>query len=160
MYTSLSVILDNVNRKEINANIRKGKCSRTGRENPWDATLKEPVPRLIRTLVCDWAKKYFLCPIRSQACIVLPSWPSYTKEFTSTVSSPPQKKISLARAGEFLREEVSVNSKWAPKVYSTSFIRSSCITEEKHLTTNLQTIKGEKMSPARACMTIKYAEQT
>ena len=72
----------------------------------------------------------------------------------STVSSPPLKKISLARAGEFLREEVSVNSKWALKVYSTSFIRSSCITEEKHLTTNLQTFKAEKMSPARACMSM------
>ena len=24
----------------------------------WDATLNEPVPRLIRMLVCDWAQKY------------------------------------------------------------------------------------------------------
>ena len=30
------------------------------RESPWDATLKEPVPRLIRMLVCDWAAKIIL----------------------------------------------------------------------------------------------------
>ena len=35
------------------------------------------------------------------------------------------------------------------QVYSTSFVRSSCVTEEKYLTTNLQTSKSEDwISPA------------
>ena len=138
----------------LNANIRKGKFSRTGRESPWDTTLNEPVPRLIRMLVSDWAKNIFV-PNQEPACIVLPSWSSYTKEFTCKLDcflyAPEKISLSVSQS--------SVNSKWAPKVCSTSFIRSSCIAEEKHLTTNLQTLKGEKMSLARACMTIKYAEQ-
>ena len=35
-------------------------------------------------------------------------------------------------------------------LFNTSLIRSSSITEEKNLTTNLQTLKGEKISLARA----------
>ena len=30
---------------------------KNGRENQWDATLIETVPRLIRALVSDWAQK-------------------------------------------------------------------------------------------------------
>ena len=68
MYAFLSVILDNVSRKEINANIRKGKFLRKGRKSPWDTTLNEPVPRLIRMLVCDWAKKYFFAQSEASIC--------------------------------------------------------------------------------------------
>ena len=48
------------------------KVYKNGRENPWDATLEEPVPLLIGMLVSDC----ILCPIGSQkkyeivACIV------------------------------------------------------------------------------------------
>ena len=31
-----------------------------------------------------------------------------------------------------------------------SFVRSTCVTEEKILTSNLQTLKGKEISPARA----------
>ena len=36
---------------------RRRKLSRTGKESPWDATLTEPVPRLIWVLASDWAQK-------------------------------------------------------------------------------------------------------
>ena len=141
--------------------MRKRKFSRTGWGAPGILLLKNQFHDLFECLSVIGQNIIFV-PNQEPACIVLPSWCSYTKEFTCKLDCflYAPEKISLARAAEFLWEESSVNSKWAPKVYSTSFIRSSCITEEKHLTTNLQTIKGEKISPARACMTIKYAEQT
>ena len=44
----------------------EAKVFKNGQESPWDATLNEPVPQLIRILVCDWAQKIILCPIRGQ----------------------------------------------------------------------------------------------
>ena len=42
------------------------KVFKTGRESLWNATLNQPVPRLIRRLVCDLAKTIILCPTRGQ----------------------------------------------------------------------------------------------
>ena len=59
------------------------KVFKNGQESPSDATLNEPVPRLIRMLACDCQKKNILCPISllRPASIALLSWSSYTKEF-------------------------------------------------------------------------------
>ena len=73
----------------LNANIRKGKFSRTGRESPWDTTLNEPVPRLIRMLVCDCDfvpnQEPVLCCLRD--LLIRKSLLA-----NSTVSSTPLKK--------------------------------------------------------------------
>ena len=34
--------------------------------SPWDSSLNRPVPKPFKILACDWAQKYFLCPIRVQ----------------------------------------------------------------------------------------------
>ena len=34
--------------------------------SPWDSSLNRPVPKPSKILACDWAQKYFLCPIRVQ----------------------------------------------------------------------------------------------
>ena len=34
--------------------------------SPWDSSLNRPVPKPFEVLACDWAQKYFLCPIRVQ----------------------------------------------------------------------------------------------
>ena len=44
----------------------EAKVFKNGRKSPWNATLNEPVAGLTRILVCDWAQKIFLCPIRDQ----------------------------------------------------------------------------------------------
>ena len=130
---------------------RQRKFSRKGDRTPGILLLTNQFHDLFECLSVIGQNVIFV-PNQEPACIVLPLWSSYKKEFTCKLDCflYAPEKISLARASEFLWEESSVNSKWAPKVYSTSFIRSSCITEEKHLTTNLQTLKAEKMSPARA----------
>ena len=38
------------------------KVFKNDRASPWDATLNDTVPRLIPTLVSDWAQNIFLCP--------------------------------------------------------------------------------------------------
>ena len=40
--------------------LRRNGAFKNWREGLWDAILKEPVPRLIRMLVCDWAPKIIL----------------------------------------------------------------------------------------------------
>ena len=99
-----------------------------------DATLNEPVPRLIRMLACDCQKKkYILCPISllRPASIALLSWSSYTKEFVYLKTRLLAVPVLLEQES-FLREQFSVFQwKWAPKVYSISFIRPSCITYQK-----------------------------
>ena len=40
---------------------------KNGREKPWDATVKEPVPRLIRMFVSDWALSPPFIPTRLTA---------------------------------------------------------------------------------------------
>ena len=107
-------------------------------------------------LVCDWAQKILLCPIRGQHlshCI---------HDLLMRRSLPAKSGLVILRSWKFvsrqsgscrswessLQEEFSV--KCAPTVYSTNLIWSSCITEEKILTTNLQTLKGERISLARA----------
>ena len=50
----------------VGSGITEAKVFKKGRKSPWDAILNEPVPRLIRILVCDWAQKIILCPIRDQ----------------------------------------------------------------------------------------------
>ena len=111
---------------------------------------------LFRMLVCDWAQKILLCPIRGQHlshCIHdLLMRRSFTcKKWTGhstlvKICLPPvwlvQELGELSSRRVFSENELSI--------YSTSLIRSSCITEEKILTTNLQTIKGERISLARA----------
>ena len=39
---------------------RKGKNES---RSPWDSSLNRPVPKPFKILACDWAQKYFLCPI-------------------------------------------------------------------------------------------------
>ena len=36
------------------------------RRSPWDSSLNRPVPKPFKILACDWAQKYFFCPIRVQ----------------------------------------------------------------------------------------------
>ena len=130
------------------------KFSRTVRSgaSPQDATRIEIVPRLLRKLVYVLGTKI----IRDQrAPIVLRSSSSYTKELTCKLDCSRNARVKLSPILDvwlvqesFLREEFSV--KISPKFYSTSFIRSSCVIEEKSWTTNLQTLKGEKITPARA----------
>ena len=50
--------------RSVGSGKTEAKVFKNGWKSPWDATLNEPVPRLIRILVCDWAQKIILCPIR------------------------------------------------------------------------------------------------
>ena len=50
-----------------------GRAKKSGEEKsrkkvgaPWDSSLNRPVPKPFKILACDWAQKYFLCPIRVQ----------------------------------------------------------------------------------------------
>ena len=52
--------------RSVGSGKREAKVFKKGQESPWDANLNEPVPQLIRILVCDWAQKIILCPIRGQ----------------------------------------------------------------------------------------------
>ena len=86
----------------------------------------------------------FLCPIRGQhlsGCF--PDLIARSSPANSTVRRVP---VWLVQDWELSSSRVFSG---APKVYSTNFIWSSCITEEKILT-NSQTLKGEKNSFARA----------
>ena len=115
------------------------KVFKNGQESPSDATLNEPVPRLIRMLACDCQKKNILCPISllRPASIALLSWSSYTKEFVYLKTRLLAVPVLLEQES-FLREQFSVFQwKWAPKVYSISFIRSSCITYPKKISPTL-----------------------
>ena len=97
-----------------------------------------------------WAQKIFLCPIRDQcASIVLRSSSSYTKELTCNLDCSRYARVKLSPVLDvwlvqesFLREELSV--KISPKFYSTSFIRSSCVTEDKKLNNKFTNFKGRK----------------
>ena len=52
--------------RSVGSGKTEAKVFKNGRKSPRDATLNEPVPRLIRILVCDWAQKIILCHIRGQ----------------------------------------------------------------------------------------------
>ena len=59
----------------------EAKVFKSGRKSPWNATLNEPVPLLIRILVCDRAQKIILCPIRGQQNFRRRfSWPNWVSE--------------------------------------------------------------------------------
>ena len=84
-------------------------------------------------------KKNILCPISllRPASIALLSWSSYTKEFVYLKTRLLAVPVLLEQES-FLREQFSVFQwKWAPKVYSISFIRSSCITYQKKISPTL-----------------------
>ena len=88
----------------------------------------------------DWAQKYF-CP-QSEASVYLligGSLPAICKLDCSPYLSGSFRIGKLPS-----RRGFSVSQwKWAPEVYSTSFIRSPCIIEEKKLT-NFTKFKCEK----------------
>ena len=123
-----------------------------------DATRIELVPRLLRILVYVLGTKNIFVPNQRPVRIYRAAFVifnSYTKELTCKLDCSRYARVKLSPVLDvwlvqesFLREEFSV--KISPKFYSTSFIRSSCVTEEKNWTTNLQTSKGEKITPARA----------
>ena len=52
--------------RSVGSGKTEAKVFKNGHKSPRDATLNEPVPRLIRILVCDWAQKMILCHIRGQ----------------------------------------------------------------------------------------------
>ena len=67
--------------RSVGSGITEAKVFKNGRTSPCDATLNEPVPRLIRILVCDWAQKIILCPIRGQQNFRRRfSWPNWASE--------------------------------------------------------------------------------
>ena len=49
--------------KRARKKIRRRKVTNESR-SPWDSSLNRPVPKPFKILACDWAQKYFLCPIR------------------------------------------------------------------------------------------------
>ena len=105
------------------------KVFKNSQESPSDATLNEPVPRLIRMLACDCQKKNILCPISllRPASIALLSWSSYTKEFVYLKTRLLAVPVLLEQES-FLREQFfSFSVKMSPQ----SFIWSSCITYPK-----------------------------
>ena len=51
--------------KRARKKIRRRKVTNESR-SPWDSSLNRPVPKLFKIFACDWAQKYFLCPIRVQ----------------------------------------------------------------------------------------------
>ena len=51
--------------KQARKKIGRGKVKNESR-SPWDSSLNRPVPKPFKILACDWAQKYFLCPIRVQ----------------------------------------------------------------------------------------------
>ena len=51
--------------KRASKKIRRRKVKNESR-SPWDSSLNRPVPKPFKILACDWAQKYFLCPIRVQ----------------------------------------------------------------------------------------------
>ena len=64
--------------RSVGSGKTEAKVFKNGRKSPWDAILNEPVPRLIRILVCDWAQKIILCPIRGQQNFLRRfSWPNW-----------------------------------------------------------------------------------
>ena len=68
--------------------------------SPWDSSLNRPVPKPFKILACDWAQKYFLCPIRVQL------FSCYFRDFLfETVQRKLLARLfavySLAHAGEF-----------------------------------------------------------
>ena len=82
----------------LGGHLRPGAVSwvrKNGRECPWNATLNEPVPRLIRILGCDWAQKIVLW----LSSIVLLSWSSYKQSLTvnSTVRVTCQTSFVLSK---------------------------------------------------------------
>ena len=138
---------------------------KNGWGSPWDTILNEPVPRLIRMLVCDC----FLCPIGGQHLSRCFRDPLIRR---SLPANSAVRRTHLARAGKlsprwvFSESGPPLKTKkfqtlacWQNKtkrkmhqrkksdwgliegkfvIYSNSFVPSSCVTEEK----NLQTVKG------------------
>ena len=51
--------------------------------SPWDSSLNQPVPKPFKILACDWAQKYFLCPIRVQL------FSCYFRDFLFDFFPPP-----------------------------------------------------------------------
>ena len=49
--------------KRARKKVRRRKVKNESR-SPWDSSLNGPVPKPFKILACDWAQKYFLCPIR------------------------------------------------------------------------------------------------
>ena len=97
-----------------------GQVKRREQKSPWDTSLNEPVPQLIRMLVCDWAQKIILCPIRGQhQSIVLLSWSSYTKKFTCKLNCLPC--TSLACEGELSLRRVFSESELPKFTLPVSF---------------------------------------
>ena len=74
--------------KQARKKIGRGKVKNESR-SPWDSSLNRPVPKPFKILACDWAQKYFLCPIRVQL------FSCYFRDFLF------ETVYSLAHAGEF-----------------------------------------------------------
>ena len=138
---------------------------KNGWGSPWDTILNEPVPRLIRMLVCDC----FFVSNRRPASIPLLSWSFNTKKFTCKLGCSPYPSGSCRKAffkmsfqwkcPPLKTKKFRTLACWQNKtkrkmhqrkksdwgliegkfvIYSNSFVPSSCVTEEK----NLQTVKG------------------
>ena len=113
--------------------------------SPWDTTVNKPVPWLIQILVCDWAQK-----IRGQHLshsihdlLIQRSVPA-----NSTVPSTPVKNCLPYLSG------LCRSTSWR-RFFSENELQSLLYqfllillyhAEEKDLSTNLQTLKGEKIS--------------
>ena len=65
---------------------RRRKLSRTGKESPWDATLTEPVPRLIWVLASDWAQKVI--------------FDKHSNELRNWIKETPTLLVTLAANGK------------------------------------------------------------
>ena len=77
-------------------------------------------------------KKYFVPNQSFKASIYRAAFVIFLYERVRLPENSTACRTCLAGAGELLREQFSVFQwKWAPKVYSISFIRPSCITYQK-----------------------------
>ena len=65
------------------------KVFKNRRESRWNATLNEPVPRLIRRFVWDLTQKSNFVPNKRPASIALFSQSSYTKKFIRKLDCSP-----------------------------------------------------------------------
>lgn len=103
----IPVISSETQKKSVGLGKTGAKVFKDGRESSWDATLKKPVPRLIRMLVSD----RFFVPKQRQAFIAPLSRTSYTKEFTCKVDCSPYL-TGLCRTAFFQK---SFQRKWGPQ---------------------------------------------
>lgn len=93
-------------RRSVGSEWTMSKVFMNGQESPRDAILNEPVLRLFRMLVSDWAQKNIFVPNRRQASVALLLWFSYTNEFTCKLECLPYLSGSCVRA--FFEKNFSV----------------------------------------------------